>query len=122
MTPAARRTLVLGVGAAAIGYGLWISWSQVLGKGLPLDGGAKYLACLFVAGAVLSLLDPERPWLPPLGVYLGQAAALAFQTALGLAGDPAVLPLRLLYLVSVTLATVFGAAVTSGLRNLARMP
>ena len=120
MTLAARRCLVLGLGAA-FGYGLWISWIHVLGKGLPLDGGAKYLGCLFVGGALLSTLEPGEPWLPPLGMYLGQAAALAFETALGLAGDPAVLPLRLLYLVSVTLAVVLGAAVTSGLRNLGRM-
>jgi hypothetical protein len=120
VTLAVRRCLVLGLGSA-LGYGLWVVWSQALGKGLPLDGGAKYLGCLFVAGASLCMLEPEEPWLPPLGVYLGQAAALAFETALGLAGDPAVFPLRLLYLVSITLAAVLGAAVTAGLRNLGRM-
>jgi hypothetical protein len=120
VTPARRRGLVLGLGAA-LGYGLWIGWSQFLGQGVPLDGGARYLACLFVAGAVLSTLDPAEPWLPPLGLYLGQGAALAALTALGLAGDPVALPLRLLYLVSVTLAAVFGAAVSAALRGPGRM-
>ena len=120
MTALRRRGLTLVLGTA-IGYGLWISWSHVLDRGSPFDGGARYLGCLFLVGGLLALLRPEEPWLAPLGVYLGQCAALAGETAAGLAGDPAVFPLHLLYLVSVTLAAVFGAAVTSALQGARRM-
>jgi len=112
----ARRFVVLGL-AAVLGYMLWVSWVYFLERGLPLDGGAPYLGILFVAGAILAAVEPEDPWPGPVGLYLGQAMALAGQTLLGLGGDPHLVPLRLFYLLSITLSAVLGAASYSGARS-----
>lgn len=110
---AVRRSLGLGLGVV-LGYALWLCWAHVLDKGPPLDGGAPYLGMLFLAGALLAVVEPTDPWPGSLGLYLGQAAALAGEALLGFGGDPYMVPLRLLYLVSVTLAAVLGAALVAG--------
>jgi hypothetical protein len=109
-----RRNLTLALGVA-LGYALWVTW-VFLGKGSPLDGGARYLALLFVAGAGLAAIQPADPWPGPVGLYVGQAMGLSAQAFLGLGGDPHAVPLRLLYLVSVTLAAALGAGFTAGVR------
>jgi len=111
-----RRYLVLGLGTI-LGYGLWAAWVNLLGRGSPWNGGAPYLASLFVVGLILGALDRVHLWPGPLGVYLGQALAMSAQAFLGLSGKPAApLPRRWLFLVSLTLATALGAAVSAGLR------
>lgn len=112
---AARRLVVLGLGTA-LGYMLWVSWVYFLERGLPLDGGVRYLGILFAAGAILAAFEPTDPWPGPLGLYLGQAMALAVQALLGLGGDFYLVPLRLFYLLSITLSAVLGAAAYSGAR------
>ena len=71
-----RRYIGLGLGVT-VGAGLWVAWSYVLDRGLPLDGGAPYLGALFVAGALLALVDLQDPWPGPVGLYAGQAVGLA---------------------------------------------
>jgi hypothetical protein len=110
-----RRNLALGLGVV-LGYALWLTWAYVLEKGPPLDGGARYLGMLFVAGAILAAVEPADPWPGPVGLYLGQAMALAGEAFLGFGGDPYLVPLRLLYLVSITLSAALGAAVFAGAR------
>jgi hypothetical protein len=117
MEEAPRRGLIaLGLGAA-IGFCLWVSWKYLLDKGLPLDGGAPYLGLLFLAGASLAPVVPVDPWPGPLGLYLGQAVALVGDALLGLDAQPHLAPLRLLYLVSVSLAGVLGAYAVSAARR-----
>ena len=111
-----RRYLLLGLGLL-LGFGLWGAWADLLGRGSPWDGGAPYLASLFVAGLILGAIDSVLLWPGPLGVYLGQALALSAQDFLGLTDKPAdPLLLRALFLVCLTLATALGAAVSAGLK------
>jgi len=100
-----------------VGHALWASWAYLPGKGSPWNGGAPYLGSLFVAGLILGALDPVDLWPGPAGLYLGQALAMGAQVFFGLApksGEP--LPFRFLFLVSLTLAAVFGAAVPDCVR------
>lgn len=110
-----RHLAALGLGAA-VGFCLWMSWEYLLGKGLPLDGGAPYLGLLFAAGAGLAAFDLADPWAGVLGLYLGQSVALVGNAILGLDPHRELVPLRQLYLVSITLAAALGAGLCSAAR------
>jgi hypothetical protein len=113
----ARCAATLMLGAAA-GGALWTTWAHALGRGSPLDGGLPYLGSLFAAGLSVGVLDSRDLWPGPAGLYLGQAVCLAWDAFRGFApahhGEP--LPLALLFLVSVNLATALGVAVSAGAR------
>jgi len=110
-----RRYVALALGVT-LGSGLWLLWADVLDRGLPLDGGAPYLGALFLAGALLALIDLDDPWPGPLGLYAGQALGLTGDAFVVPGGERHLLPLRLLYLVSISLAAVLGAALSAAVR------
>lgn len=115
-TPVRRRYIVLGLGMF-VGHALWASWAYLPGRGSPWNGGAPYLGSLFVAGLILGALDPLELWPGPAGLYLGQALAMGAQVFFGLAGkSPEPLPFRFLFLVSLTLSAVLGAALPDCVR------
>lgn len=71
-----KRLRALSAGAA-LGAVLWLLSPILVGETEPWDSeGIYYVAGLFLAGAFGAAADPNRFWLAPLGVFLGQAAYL----------------------------------------------
>lgn len=102
--------LIAGMG---IGFALWVSSRGLVASAHPFEAKSPLiLACLFVAGACLGAGWPDRLWVGPLGLYLGQAMGLLGQkvwlTELAPA-EPAAL--GLLFLVPYCLPGLAGAGV-----------
>jgi len=106
-------TLALG---GAVGSLLWLLWLEAPRP--PWELGGTVLPTLLAAGFVLGVWDPRNHWAGPLGLYLGQAVALAFEARAHVerAGLHPV-PLQLLFLASFNLAALVGATAAAALRH-----
>jgi hypothetical protein len=110
--PPGRRYAAMAIGTL-LGAGLWSAF--VLLDISPWDGGLRYLGLLFAAGVLLAAIDPGGVWPGPAGVYAGQAIIMAAQWRFAPEG-PEPLPMRFLFLVSMTLCAVLGAAMLDAVR------
>jgi uncharacterized membrane protein YccC len=110
--PPGRRYVAMAIGTL-LGAGLWSAF--VLLDMSPWDGGLRYLGLLFVAGVLLAAIDPGGVWPGPAGLYAGQAIVMAAELRFAPEG-PEPLPMRFLFLVSMTLSAVLGAAILDAFR------
>jgi hypothetical protein len=109
------RRIVASCAGFVVGFTLWLVFPHVFGRP-AWDGGVAYLGALFAAGAAVGALDRPSVWTGPLGLYLGQVAAVALRAEVAAAGTkqphPALDPL---FLVGVTLCALAGSAAVASL-------
>jgi hypothetical protein len=108
---AVKKTWVPVTAGALVGFALWLGSWELVGSPHPFEAKSPIiLGCLFVAGGFLGAGWTERLWAGPLGLYLGQAAALLVQSAWLKHSAPAEpVPLALLFLVQYCLPSLAGA-------------
>ncbi len=111
-----RSALAFLLGAA-MGASAWVLAPQISGSATAWDGGVRYMAVLVVAGGVLGLVDSLGVWPGVAGLYVGQALALLLHGSPPPSDprNPQPLGAQLLFLVSITLAAMAGAAATATL-------
>jgi hypothetical protein len=105
---------ILGV---LLGFVFWRMSFWLTGTAEPWSAATPvYLVLLFVVGALLAAMEPQRFWAAPLGLYFGQSLALTAQAVtVPSAEGSMILPLRFIFLVSYSLPAVVGAALVAAL-------
>ena len=86
-----------------LGAGVWVLSPLATGGLEPWDSWGFYIPSLFLAGILAALVDSDRFWLAPIGIFLGQAVYLGF---LFLARPS---PLVIMGLVVMAFCTIFAA-------------
>ena len=104
--------------SVATGILLWVISPTLTGQSEPWDSplGIPYL---FVAGFGLGFLGYERPWLWPLGLYLGQFiyGASTFLQPYSGGGANMFFPLGMILLIPYSLVSLVGAVLAAALRK-----
>ena len=112
------RKYAIGGVATLLGLVLWLSSPTLVGTPEPWASSERtYLVLLFFSGAVLGFFEPRDFWVAPAGLYLGQLLAILIQAILGGSSSGEPLALKPLFLITYSLFSLVGAALTGGVRH-----
>jgi hypothetical protein len=109
------RTGIVSAFGFLLGLGLWLGSHAFTGTFQPWSSSRPtYVFVLFGVGLLLGVLNPDNFGYGPLGLYVGEALALASQGYLVSPTDPpTIYPIACLFLASYSLAAFGGAAVSA---------
>jgi len=95
---------------------------RIAGTPEPWDGSKPldYLLTLALAGFICGTIERRSPWLWSLGIYAGQALALATKATLLHSGEIASIPIGLFWLIPWTLPAFLGSFLGAVLIAVAR--
>ena len=113
-----RQWLTFALGVTA-GLLLWVGSTLLFGTEEPWDAeGIRYFGVVLGLGAVLGVFSPERFWIGPCGIYVGQFAfgmAAWLKSIFGYQGGGVnfFIPLGAVVLVWSTLPSLAGAFIAA---------